>query len=196
MTNKNLLAILRPGDENHHLVKDFFQSLPEKTTKVFDSFGYIGNLESNLRKFTEEHRRHYLIFRSPSCDDLDENYFSSTPKAALMKIPDKLIVKVNYKQQNTDCVVGVRLVDECKGGIDAVVELYDKLSSANPRELLVNKLNEDKTFREKMTKRKWFNFGKTKTFPLYISVGLETPDGRYLLGTTRAQGPYVFTSGK
>ncbi|MCK5043805.1 hypothetical protein KAR52_02285 [Candidatus Pacearchaeota archaeon] len=191
MTNKNLLAVLKPGDETHYLVKDFFQSLPEKSRKVFDSFGYIGNLEKNLDKFRKEDMRYFIVFSSPTFNDLITEYFSSTPEATLKEIPDRLKIKARYQQQDTNILEGARLVLTLDGSIDEMIKKYQILSSTDPRKLISERLNKSEFLMKNITKKTWFGLGKTKIVPTYVSVGLETPDGRYLLETTGAQGPYV-----
>ncbi|MEA3378494.1 MAG: hypothetical protein U9Q69_02530 [Nanoarchaeota archaeon] len=196
MAHKNLLTVLKAGDETHYLVRNFLQSLPDEAKKVFNSLGYVGDLKGNLRTMRREDMRHFVIFRSPGFEDLVTEYFSSTPQAALSEIPDRLTVKVDYKQQDTDFAKGARLVSNFDGSIDQMVEKYRELSSTNPTKLLTDGLNQSEFLRENMTKKGLFGFGKTKIVPTYVSVGIETPDGRYLLGTTGAQGPYVGKFGK
>ena len=191
MEDKNLLAIFKPGDETHYLIRDFIQSLQSEVRKVFDSFGYIGNLEENLKKFKKEDMRHFVILRSPTFDDLITEYFLTNPEAILTEIPDKLIVKIDYKQRDTDFVTGAREVIHFHGTIDEMLEKYKNLSSTNPKEILYGGLDKSEFLRKELIKKTLFGFGKRKLVPTYIAVGIETPDHKNLLDTTGAQGPYV-----
>ena len=192
MADKNLLAVLEVGDETHYLIRDFLQSLPDGTKKVFDSFGFTGDLEANLRGHLEENMRRFVIFRLPTVDGLVTEYFSSVPGAALKEIPDTLRVKVDYKQQDTDSYDGARQTMGVDGTIDEMVKEYERLSLEDPRKLLAERLEQSPVFRADVIKKGGlFGFGKTKVSPTYVAVGIETPDGEYLLGTTGANGPYV-----
>jgi hypothetical protein len=192
MTNKNLLAILKPGDETHYLVKDFLKSLPKGSKKLFDSFGYVGNLEKNLRSFSKENERHFIILRTPIFKGLSTEYFSSS-EATLKEIPDKLEVKIDYRQQDTSFLIGARSVLTLDGSIDEMIEEYQILSSADPKKLFSEELNQSEFLNKHLIKKTWFGLGKRKIVPTYVSIGIETPDGRYLLETTGAQGPYAGT---
>ena len=192
MTDKNLLTIFKSGDENHYLFRDFFKSLPGDTEKVLDSFGYVGSLIKNLNGFRRSNGRHFLILRSEDFGELDTRYFSTTSKARLSEIPDRLRVKVDYKQQDTDFCTGARQTINDMGTIDDMVELFNELSAKDPRKLLQEGLDKHEFLRKNMTRRKLFGKGK-KVVPIYVSTGLETLDGKYLLNTTYAQGLFVGT---
>lgn len=196
MADKNLLAILELGDETHYLIRDFLQSLPDKAIKIFDSVGFVGDLKENLRRFRREDMRHFAIFRSPTFDDLVTEYFSAIPEAALTEIPDRLKIKLSYKQQDTDFLTGARAIFTFDGSIDEMIDKYRNLSSTDPRKLLLDYLNQSEVLRKNITKKTLFGLGKTKIVPTYVLVGIETSDGRYLLETTGSQGPYAGTSRK
>jgi hypothetical protein len=192
MTDENLLVILKPGDEKHFLFVNFLQSIPDEAKKIFDSFGYIGSLERNLAWFKRERMRHFVIFRSPAFNNLANDYFSSTDQASVNKIKDNLIVEIEYKQQDTDIVTGARLITKFDGTIDEMINKYEELALTSPKELLTKGLNEQEFLRDNITKNEWFGFGKNrKIVPTYISIGIETPDRKYLLRSTGALGPYV-----
>ncbi len=80
------------------------------------------------------------------------------------------------------------------GTIDEMVSLFEQLSGAKPTRLLQEGLEGSDFIRKNMTRIRLLGRGR-KVVPTYVSVGLETPDGKYLLATTGAQGPYkgVFT---
>ncbi len=189
--DKNLLTIVKPGDVSHYLLINFLKSLPNKTKKIFDAYGFIGNLEENLNKIKDKNTRRFTIFRSDSFKGLVTDYFSSTPEAAVKEIEDELTVKVDYKQEDTDIFKGAREIIGFKGTIDEMVEKYKELSSTDPRQLLNIGLKQSEFIRKYMTRAALFGFGKRKIVPTYVSVGIETPDGKYLLETTGAQGPYI-----
>lgn len=194
MTTRNLLAVINPGHETGHLIRIFLESLPKGVQKVFESFGHIGSLEENLAHgFRREDARHFIIYRAPTFENLADKYFSSTPQAALSEIPDRLIVKVDCKRKNTNSAIGARETTHFDGTINEMVEKYRSLSLTDHGELLLDRLSESEFLRENVTKRKWLGLGRIKLFPTYVSVGIETPDGKYLLETTGAQGPYFGT---
>ena len=191
MPDINLLAIIKRGDETHYLLRKFFKSLPNNARKVFDSLGAVGSLDKNVREFGRMDMRHFVIFCAPTFNWLVNGYFASISEAALFEIPDELRVKVIYKQQDTDFSEGVEIITESTGTIDEMVRKYEELSSADPRRLLTDELNHYPAVRKRLVKREWFGLGRKRVVPTYVSVGIETPDRKYLLGTTGAQGPYT-----
>lgn len=192
----NLLAIIMPGDEFHDSVLEFIESLPNESI-MFDSLGYTGNLERNLNEgFKTNNRRHFLVLGSPTFEDLATEYFKSTPNSALIEIPDGLKVKIHYKIQDD---YGWEPLVSIKGpytqwsfgsSVNEMIQMYDGLSSTNPITLLDNAIDKDNVLR-KHAFTDLLGFKKQKSHPLFVSVGIETFDEQYLLGTTYAQGPFV-----
>lgn len=190
MADKNLLTIILPGDENNHLLVKFLESLPKGTRKRLDSRGYIGNLRNNIYSFKKSNMRHFVIFSSPDFSGLRTDYFYSNQKASVAEIPDRLMLWVDYKQQDNYECHGAREMVPYQGSIDDMVERYNRLSSTDSKELLVNHLQSSEFLRRNVTEKSWFKRGVTKLLPTYVSVGLETADGKYLLKCTGARGPY------
>lgn len=190
MVYKNLLIALKLGDIDHYLFKDFLGTLPEKSM-VFDSFGYIGVLEKNLKKSERGNRMRFAIFQSPIFNELNTEYFASTPEAFFNEIPDRLKVKINYKVQDSEFLNGAMTNLIFNGTINEMIKKYNDLLLMDPKKLFTNNLDNDKVLRENVTKKK--RFGKTKILPTYVSVGLETSDEKYLIGFTGVKGPYYGT---
>ncbi len=193
MSQKNLLAVLKADDQNHYLVRDFVRSLPSGTTESFHSFGFVGNFNDNVRSLKIERQRYFMAYRSAAFDNLVTQYFSLTPEAVLTLIPNQLKVIVEFKQQDTEFTIGARMKSTVEGSIDEMVTKYRSLARVDPRKLLADELNDSAYFRKNMTKKALFGFGKTKVVPIYVSVGLETVDGRFLVATTGPVGPYSGT---
>lgn len=193
MTDQNLLIALKVGDEEHYLFNKFLKSLPVQAEIVLNSAGYVGGLEKNIETRNKndtqrvlEGTRHFVIYRAPTFENLVTDYFSSTPKASLSEIQDRLKVKIRYKKQDTEFVAGGSWSQSYDGSIDEMVSTYSKLAS-NPAQVLHNSLEGSENLRKHIMKKR---FGKTKVLPTYVSIGLETPDGSCLLKTTGPQGPY------
>ena len=125
----------------------------------------------------------------PTFDGLITKYFSSIPKANCNEIQDNLIVKIDYHQQDTDVLSGARAVVNYTGSIDEMIKYYNDFSSVEPITLLINKLNNSEHLRKNIIKKGLFGLGKRKLLPTYVSVGIETPNGEYLLGTTNGRPP-------
>lgn len=197
MGNTNLLAILRVGDEDHYYLDNFFRSLPEGAKKVFDSVGKVGNLETLLRCTIMENKKnkwHFAIFnlQNPiNYNELETEYFSKVQGAALIELQDELRIKVVYQQET---LYNLNVVsDNYSGLINEMLKKYNQLSVTDPKRLIMDCLKKSELVRNTLVKNRFFSFGKEKLNSTYLSVGLETIDGEYLLSTTGTSGPYYAT---
>jgi hypothetical protein len=198
--SETILAVIKYGDNNHYLVEDFLQSLPKGTLKLTFT-GFAGTLEScvkeyNLNKFCskdtnipKKNLRHFSLFRAPSLENLSTKYFSSTPEAKLIKIPNRLDVVINYHQDTGPNNCSKRYTES----IDKAVQTYRQLASEDPWNLLCNSLENSEFLRKNLTKKLLLGFNKNKfKIPaVYVAVGLVTPDEEYVLNYTGVKGPYA-----
>ena len=183
-----LLAVIERGYENK--VRGFIESLPADAGCVLKASGYAGSLESTCLSPRRSKEREFLIFRAASFDNLDLEYFATSPEARVMEIPDELAVRYYLKVQDTDMATG-SFCQFCRSGtIAEAIGLYKKESQKDPRTLLLDSfMSVDFTW-ENMTRDTWFGLGKRKVLPTYVAVGLETLDGEYLLIKAGPHGPY------
>ncbi len=189
---KNLLAILKQEHESNALVADFLKSLPAETERVLNSIGYIGDLKSNLKSFRKQDRRHFAILLLTDIGGLAAECFAKVPETPVIEIPDRLNLKINIKVQDSDFKKGVMYELASGGPIASMIRKYEGLSLIPPERLLVEAITKYESFRKNITKKRLFSPKKRKLLPTYVSLGLETPDSRYLLTTTGANGPYVW----
>ncbi len=187
-----LLAVIGLGDEN--LLRGFLESLPADVEKVLDTPGHVGSLEQNLRRSRRSRRsdwRHFVLFSAGSFDNLDLEYFATSPAALVMEIPDELAVKYRLKVQDTDMARGASFQFCRSGTISEAIDLYRKESSRDPRAILLESLSGVDFVWDDMTRKTWFGLGRREILPTYVTVGLETAHGEYLLSTEGAKGPYT-----
>jgi hypothetical protein len=192
MVDSNILVMMNFRDISDGSFKSFNDSLPDDAKLIFQSAGYIGSLEDNIRKMGKKSAKIFFLLRSPDFHGLATDYFSSTPGSALIGIPDKLVVKIRMKQQDTDLSTGALAKNQFTGTIDQMVKKYNCLSLEDPRALLLQWL-ESENLRKSFTRKGLCTLYKTRIVPTYVAVGLETDDSKYLIGTTGARGPYIGT---
>lgn len=183
-----LLAVIGPGDEN--LLRGFLGSLPADVEKVLDTAGHVGSLEENARRSRRSDWRHFVLFSAGSFDNLDLEYFATSPAARVMEIPDELAVRYRLKVQDTDMALGASCQFCRSGTISEAIDLYRKESARDPRAILLESLSGVDFVWDDMTRKTWFGLGRREILPTYVTVGLETPDGEYLLSTEGTKGPY------
>lgn len=194
----NLLAIIVPGDEFDDPVLDFINSLPDESIK-FDSLGCTGNLHRNLYEgFKTKDRKHFLVLSSPTFEDLDTDYFKSTLNSALIEIPDGLKVKIHCRIQDYKLFDFITIHGAChqmewvSNSVDKMIEMYNRFSSTDPEALVIDALKDD-NFR-KFAYTSLLGIRTKTSYPIFVSVGIETPDGQYLLGATYKSGPFTVHS--
>ncbi|MBN2421934.1 hypothetical protein JXB41_01795 [Candidatus Woesearchaeota archaeon] len=194
MAYKNLLVGFKPGDEHDSLLEKFLHSLPDETTKIFESFGYEDGLMKNMIKTEfcpEENKKHLLFLRLSSFDNLFCDYFLNNKGTFLKEIPDFFNVKVCYKRHGMDFSLNELVNFNYDGSFDEMLKLYDNIVSYGIFNLSDIYLNSDQDEMKKFTRRGVFYKEKRATSDLfYISVGLETASAEYLLKTTGKKGPY------
>jgi hypothetical protein len=205
MADKKLLSIIRPGDGDHYLVRDFLDSFPDGSRTVYDSFmpdntgrlfsfGYDGNFAANLRRSTRGNKKHFVIFHAPSTEDLDTRYFTSTPESALIEIPDRLEYKLNFRENDG----WEEILGPCQsytisysGTIEEMVGKFMQDKSGNPKDVFAYGFRESSYIRDALTPRPKHGLPK-RTKAAYISFGIETPDRKYTIACSGVHGPYVF----
>lgn len=192
----NWLAVIKPGYEDHHLLREFHASLPANTQKALDSFGYVGNLSDHLRRinseehrFLENYRRHFFIFQTPAVEGLATEYFKSVPEGSILEIPDQLVFSVVYRRWDGLWLKRHLHGRISRGSINETIQGYEEQWSTDPQKSIMKTINRSKTALESLTEERWLGLGKTRKLPqTYIFIGLETADGKYLVKTS-SHGP-------
>lgn len=224
----NLLAIIKYVDlarvfeENTQFdsLKNFIDSVPPNS-EIFDSTGYIGNLEKNVldasNKQNQKNKRHFKIYNVQNRKDLDTEYFSSKLGAALIEIPDKLIINqyftnfVKIKEEKIEEEIEEKIEEEIEE--EKIEKTYlsiyvirNKTKLHNHSSGSINKMIKDydsliSTDPEKIIAEAYENdkdfrdkfikktiFRKKGLPPIYIVTGIETHNSKYLIGY-KTQGP-------
>ena len=187
MENKNLLAIINPGDENDHRIHSFLESLPKDTIRKFESFGYLGNLVKSYYERKKRNMKRFVIFNANTFDDINNDYFASTSGALIAEIPDKLRLRILYKR--TEAFGGKQIMN-MEGPITGVVGAYGALRTQDQQKFLESRLDKDENLRNWLVKMPFFGGGDGIIPPVCTTMGIETMDGKYLLSATSVNGPY------
>jgi len=194
-SKSHVLAVIKPGDEEHPLVKEFLSSLPPGTNKILDSFGYIGSLGGHLSVLryessrAREDERHFVLYHTSDIEKLNTDYFKLTENASVRIIPDCLTFhQIHYGwddlRQNRHV-----FVTEFEGSVKETLSLYKERSSRSARRLLGDTFSQSDQALEKLTRKTWFGLSKERKFPTtHIFMGIETPELDYLI-TTSYKGP-------
>lgn len=190
-----LLAVIKPGDEEHPLVKEFLASLPLGTNKVLDSFGYTGSLSDHLDTLRHESdraledQRHFVLYRTSDIEELPTNYFTVTEKASVHVIPDILAFRMIYYGLDDLLWKRYGLITKTEMSVNEALAIYNERSSKSSKRLLCDAFNYCDGALEELTQKKWFGLSSERKFPTtHILMGIETPELGYLL-TTCYKGP-------
>ena len=182
MSDEKILAVIKPGDEEHYLVRRFTESLPKDTEKLYESFGCIGTLENKVSYRPEKQiSKHFAIYDLDNLNDLDLSYFSSTPSANVLKI-NRIEPKIVYAREDRGVLHWVkRQVDNVEEGLN----IYNDLLVEDWGEMFVRHLNDSAIFRKDFLRSTWFGLRENNITPTYISIGLGDVEGRFLFASTK-----------
>lgn len=192
-----LLTVIREGDEDCPLIKEFLSSLPDEAEIILDSFGYVGNLANYTSKKAtgydpnslQEDRRHFVIFQTSNIEELVLDYFKSTQKASAHIIPDKLLLDVVYMGWDNLFLKRYVFGQRHTGSINGILSFSEELSSIPTEKLVRDTINDSKQALEQLTRKKWLGLSnKRKLPPTYAFMGIETPDREYLIKVS-SKGP-------
>ncbi|MBU2589708.1 MAG: hypothetical protein KKA65_01995 [Nanoarchaeota archaeon] len=187
MSKKNLLVTLKPGDENHYLFRDFLQSLPEDTEKLWDDIGYKGNLLDNIYALSKKIPRNHIIYQYEDSKKLNLDYFANNSISHIKEIKaDDLEIILHFEvisktKRRWKQFFPQYQIPELKDNLAEIIKFYNKLK-ITPSNKFFDFAMQNKEFKEKFTKKSLFNRKKLKSLGLtYLVIGLSTLDNRYTL---------------
>lgn len=192
-SKSHLLAVIRPGDEEHPLVREFLASLPPGTNKILDSFGYVGSLADHVgilrheSNRVPEDQRHFVLYRAPDVEKISTDYFTVTERASVHVIPDKLALEMFYHGFDDLRLKRYQFATKLEGSVNETLALYQERTSKSAKRLLCDVFSAHQGALEKLTQKKLLS--KERQFPpTHIFMGIETSELGYLL-TTSYKGP-------
>lgn len=194
------LAMIKPGDEQNHLFRQFLSSLSSsmvnslESSIILDSFGCVGNLEQKIigdHKRDKERTRHFYIISLPDIyGNLATSYFSTTPEAALIEITNQLRIIIDYHRVSRIFSKQLLVRYGYQGTIEQMLEMYAGLISQDVGKILFESISDSDKVRKFLTRRSFFFHSKVIMRPTNVHIGLETHDGKYLLRSHSSPKPY------